>query len=107
MHRTQSFRAGYAAALEAFDRRLPEALGRLTPGDLLILTADHGNDPSWRGTDHTRERIPIMGTGPGMKPANVGLRPTFADIGETVATHLGFAPGPHGASFYDLIRAHA
>ncbi|TIU59658.1 MAG: phosphopentomutase, partial [Mesorhizobium sp.] len=51
--------AGYAAALEAFDRRLPEALAKLKQGDLFILTADHGNDPTWRGTDHTRERIPV------------------------------------------------
>ena len=52
--------AGYAAALEAFDRRLPEALARLKPGDLLLLTADHGCDPSWRGSDHTRERVPDL-----------------------------------------------
>ena len=56
--------AGYAAALEAFDRRLPEALARLRPGDLLLLTADHGCDPSWRGTDHTRERVPVFGIAP-------------------------------------------
>lgn len=98
---------GYAAALEAFDGRLPEALGKLKPGDILILTADHGNDPSWRGTDHTRERVPIVGTGPGLKPVDVGLRPTFADIGETVAEHLGLAPGRHGTSFYGLLRADA
>ncbi|TIX45117.1 MAG: hypothetical protein E5V36_07340, partial [Mesorhizobium sp.] len=66
--------AGYAAALEAFDRRLPEAFARLRPGDLLILTADHGNDPTWRGTDHTRERIPVIGTRPGFKGADIGLR---------------------------------
>lgn len=99
--------AGYAAALEAFDRRLPEVLARLRPGDMLILTADHGNDPSWRGTDHTRERVPVLGTGPGFRPSNVGLRPTFADIGETAAAHLGLAPGAHGTPFYDLIRPHA
>jgi len=99
--------AGYAAALEAFDRRVPEILARLRPGDMLILTADHGNDPSWRGTDHTRERVPIIGTGPGLRTVDVGLRPTFADIGETVAEHLGLAPGRHGTSFYGLIRADA
>ena len=65
--------AGYAAALEAFDRRLPEAFARLRQGDLLILTADHGNDPTWRGTDHTRERIPVIGTGPGFKGGDIRL----------------------------------
>ena len=91
--------AGYAAALEAFDARLPEALSRLRPGDMLILTADHGCDPTFRGTDHTRERVPVMGTGPGLKAGSVGLRATYADIGETVAEHLGIAPGAHGVSF--------
>ncbi|MER8509008.1 phosphopentomutase [Mesorhizobium sp. M0894] len=99
--------AGYAAALEAFDRRLPEAFARLRPGDLLILTADHGNDPTWRGTDHTRERIPVIGTRPGFKGADIGLRTTFADIGETVAEHLGLAPGPYGTSFHATISGHA
>ena len=99
--------AGYAASLEAFDRRLPEVLRRLRGGDMLVLTADHGNDPSWRGTDHTRERVPIIGAGPRLKPANVGLRPVFADIGETVAEHLGLAPGRHGTSFYRQIAADA
>ena len=92
--------AGYAAALEAFDRRLPEALALLRPGDLLLLTADHGCDPSWRGSDHTRERVPIFGSAPGLPGGDVGLRKTFADIGETVAEHLGLPPGRHGASFY-------
>lgn len=92
--------AGYAAALEAFDSRLPEALTRLKPGDLFLLTADHGNDPTWRGTDHTRERIPVIGLAAGMAGGTIGLRPTFADIGETVAEHLGLPPGPHGTSFH-------
>jgi phosphopentomutase len=99
--------AGYAAALEAFDRRLPEALARLRDGDLLILTADHGCDPCWRGSDHTRERVPILGTGPGLRSGGIGLRRSFADIGETVAAHLGVAPGRHGTSFYPAIAAHA
>ncbi|TIO76472.1 MAG: phosphopentomutase [Mesorhizobium sp.] len=99
--------AGYAGALEAFDRRLPEALSRIRPGDLLILTADHGNDPTWRGTDHTRERVPVIGIGPGLKGGDLGLRPTFADIGETVADHLGLAPGRHGTSFLATIGGHA
>jgi phosphopentomutase len=99
--------AGYAAALEAFDRRLPEALAKLKQGDLLVLTADHGNDPTWRGTDHTRERIPVIGSGPAFKGGDIGLRMTFADIGETIAEHLGLARGRHGASFYGTIGGHA
>jgi phosphopentomutase len=99
--------AGYAAALEAFDRRLPEALARLEPGDLLVLTADHGCDPTWRGSDHTRERVPIFGMAPGIRGGSVGLRPTYADIGETVAAHLGLAAGPHGTSFLGTMGGHA
>ncbi|KQQ79532.1 phosphopentomutase [Aureimonas sp. Leaf324] len=91
--------AGYAAELEAFDARLPELDARLKPGDLVILTADHGCDPTFPGTDHTRERVPVLGFGPGIAPSAIGLRPTFADIGESVAAHLGLAPGPHGTSF--------
>lgn len=99
--------AGYAAALEAFDRRLPEAVSRLKPGDMLILTADHGCDPSWRGTDHTRERVPVIGTGPGLANAAIGMRHSFADIGETVAAHLGLPGGRHGKPFLDLLATHA
>lgn len=98
---------GYAAALEAFDRRIPEAIAKLRPGDLFLLTADHGNDPTWRGTDHTRERIPIVGMAPGLPGGSVGLRPTFADIGATVAEHLGLAPGRHGTSFLAEIAGRA
>ena len=98
---------GYAAALEEFDRRLPEALARLKPGDLLVLTADHGCDPSWTGTDHTRERVPVFGLAPGLRGGAVGVRPTYADIGETIAEHLGLAPGPHGTSFLAAIAGNA
>lgn len=90
---------GYAAALEAFDARLPELEAALRPGDLAILTADHGCDPTYPGTDHTREHVPILGFGPGLEPRAIGLRPSFADIGESVAAHLGLAAGPHGRSF--------
>ena len=90
---------GYAAALEAFDRRLPELDAVLKPGDLVIVTADHGNDPTFRGTDHTREHVPIVVFGPGLASGAVGRRDTLADIGETVAAHLGLAPGRHGQSF--------
>jgi phosphopentomutase len=90
--------AGYARALEAFDARLPEVLAKLRPGDLLILTADHGNDPTHPGTDHTRERVPVLATGPGIEAREAGLV-GFADVGETVAAHLRLAPGRHGRSF--------
>jgi phosphopentomutase len=91
--------AGYAAALEAFDRRVPEILAKLRDGDLIIFTADHGNDPTYRGTDHTREHVGITGVLQGKPGKAVGARPTYADIGETIAAHLGIAPGPHGRSF--------
>lgn len=90
---------GYAAALEAFDQQLPEIHRRLRDGDIVALTADHGCDPTWRGTDHTRERVPVMIFGPGIRSRSVGVRGTYADIGETVAAHLGLPPGPHGTSF--------
>jgi phosphopentomutase len=98
---------GYAAALEAFDARIPEALAKLRPGDLLIFTADHGCDPTWRGTDHTRERVPIIGTGPGLRTGEIGIRSSFADIAATVAEHLGVTAGPHGRSFLKTISADA
>jgi phosphopentomutase len=90
---------GYAAALEAFDRRLPELIARLKAGDLAVITADHGNDPSFRGTEHTREHVPILAFGPGVRGGEVGRRSTFADIGESLAAHLGLPPGRHGRSF--------
>jgi phosphopentomutase len=91
--------AGYAAALEAFDRRVPDILSRAKGGDLVVFTADHGNDPTFRGTEHTREHTPIMGVRPGLPGKPVGGRKTLADIGETVAAHLGITPGRHGTSF--------
>ena len=91
--------AGYAAALEAFDRRLPELTGRLKAGDLLVITADHGCDPTWTGTDHTRERVPVIGWCAGATGHCIGLRTVFSDIGETIAEHLGLPAGPHGRSF--------
>jgi phosphopentomutase len=90
---------GYAAALEAFDTRLLEVHKKLQPGDLVILTADHGCDPTWRGTDHTRERVPIIAYGPGIRSRSIGIRRTYADIGESIARHLGIPPGAHGRSF--------
>lgn len=91
--------AGYAAALELFDARLPELIAKMRHDDLLILTADHGNDPTWPGTDHTREQVPILVFSPALPKGEIGIRPTFADIGETIAAWLGLAPGRHGKSF--------
>lgn len=90
---------GYAVALEAFDRALPGFEALLHPGDLAVITADHGCDPTWRGTDHTRENVPVLAFGPGVRPAALGLRDSFADIGQTLAGHLGLTPLDHGRSF--------
>ncbi len=68
-------------------------------GDIMILTADHGCDPTWTGTDHTRERVPVLVIAQGFAGKCIGVRPTFADIGESVAAWLGLPPGPHGTSF--------
>ncbi|MBB4053860.1 phosphopentomutase [Devosia subaequoris] len=90
---------GYAAALELFDSRLPEIIAALRHDDLLILTADHGNDPTWTGTDHTREQVPILVFSPALPKGEIGIRPSFADIGETIAAWLGLRPGRHGKNF--------
>ncbi|KOX43712.1 phosphopentomutase [Streptomyces purpurogeneiscleroticus] len=92
---------GYAAELEAFDARIPEILAALAPGDLAVITADHGNDPTWTGTDHTREQVPVLAFGPGVAARSIGRRETFADIGATVAAHLGLAWDGAGTSFLD------
>lgn len=90
---------GYAAALEFFDSRLPELIAKMRHDDLLVLTADHGNDPTWPGTDHTREQVPILVFSPALAQGEIGIRSTFADIGESIAAWLGLAPGRHGKSF--------
>jgi len=80
---------GYGKALETFDAQLLQIVSKLRDGDLLLLTADHGNDPTWKGTDHTREQIPVMTYMKGMAPGSFGHRSCFADIGQTIAHHLG------------------
>lgn len=86
---------GYAAALEAFDALLPRLEEKLKPGDLAVITADHGNDPSWRGTDHTREHVPILAFGPRIAARAIGRRESFADIAATLGQWLGVgAVGP-------------
>jgi len=81
--------SAYAAALEYFDTRLPEMILALEDDDILVLTADHGCDPTWKGTDHTREHIPVIFYGKNVKAGSVGGRETFADIGQTIATYHG------------------
>jgi phosphopentomutase len=81
---------GYARALEHFDARLPEIEGAMREGDLLIITADHGNDPTYRGTDHTREYAPLLVYGPSARAGvNFGDRASLADIGQTIAENFG------------------
>lgn len=93
--------AGYAAALEAFDRRLPEFEALMQPGDIAVITADHGCDPTWPGSDHTREHIPVLVFGPGIKPQFIGRRDSFADIGQSLASHLNLSALEFGNSFID------
>jgi phosphopentomutase len=91
---------GYADALEAFDRRLPEILAALTPADVLIITADHGNDPTTPSTDHSRERVPLMLVGQAVRPGvNLGTRPSFADLAATIVELLGVPWAGAGQSF--------
>jgi len=91
--------AGYAAALEYFDGRINEVLELMEEDDVLILTADHGCDPTWPGTDHTREHIPVIVYGPKVPAGSLGLRDTFADIGQTLASHFGTSPMEYGKNF--------
>jgi phosphopentomutase len=92
--------AGYAANLERFDRRLADLLPRVGPRDLLVITADHGNDPTTPSTDHSREHVPLFVYGPSVRPGvNLGVRKTFADLGQTIAELFGVGPLTHGTSF--------
>ncbi len=97
---------GYAAALARFDKRLPQIIEQLKEKDLLIITADHGCDPTVAGTDHTRENVPLLVYGPDFRSGvDLGLRQTFADAGATIAQHLGISSYDlAGASFYQDLR---
>jgi len=96
--------AGYAANLERFDARLAEVLPKLRESDLLVVTADHGNDPSTPSTDHSREHVPLLVTGARVREGvDLGTRPTFADLGQTLAEVFGVGPLAHGTSFLDAI----
>jgi len=91
--------SGYAAALEYFDARLPEIIDLMNADDLLIMTADHGCDPTWPGSDHTREHIPVIAYGDGVKAGSLGKRETFADIGQSLAAFFKLEPMDYGSSF--------
>jgi phosphopentomutase len=84
--------AGFHQGLKELDRELPALVGRLRDDDLMILTADHGNDPTTPSTDHSREAVPVLVVGPRVKPASLGTRKTFADMGATVAEYFGLVP---------------
>ena len=91
---------GYKRAIEDFDCQLSGLLPLLKDDDLLIITADHGNDPTWHGTDHTREHVPLLAYSPSMKgDIDLGLRHSFGDIGQTVLANFGLSPYAVGTSF--------
>ena len=91
--------AGYAEALEYFDNRLPELLEIMQDDDIVIVCADHGCDPTWEGSDHTREHIPVLAFGAGIRAGSLGQRETFADIGQTLAGFFNLDPMDYGESF--------
>jgi len=96
--------AGYAKALEAFDARVPDLLGALHLNDLLMLTADHGNDPTTPGTDHSREYVPLLAYGPRLaRGVHLGTRRTFADVGQTIADALRAKCLAWGDSFLNAL----
>ncbi len=95
---------GYGRGLEEFDGRLPEIMSAMDEEDILIINADHGCDPTFKGTDHTREYIPVLVYGSGIKPVNFGTRSSFADIGQTIADYLGAKPIDNGKSFLKDIQ---
>lgn len=90
---------GYAAALEQFDKRLPELDAILKPNDVVVIAADHGCDPTFPGSDHTREHIPVLAFGPSLTGRFIGRRDTFADVGQSIAQFLAIDPLPYGISF--------
>ena len=96
--------AGYAANLERFDQQLPRVLDQIRARDLLVITADHGNDPTTPSTDHSREHVPLLVAGPRVRPGvDLGTRRTFADLGQTLAHNFGVGPLTHGTSFLDAL----
>jgi phosphopentomutase len=94
---------GFHAGLMELDRTFPQLLDAMRQDDLIIFTADHGNDPTTPSTDHSRERVPLLVMGPRVRPTALGQRPTFADVGQTVAAFLGASPLAAGTSFLSEI----
>jgi phosphopentomutase len=94
---------GFARALAELDAWLPRFRASMAPGDAAFLTADHGNDPTTPGTDHTRERVPLLAFGPAVRPAPLGERASFCDLGQTIAAGLAVPALARGASFLDVI----
>ena len=92
---------GYAQGLEYFDSRLPELAAQLRENDLVFITADHGCDPTYKGTDHTREHVPVIMFGKKVRPQFIGGRDTYADIAQTIANYFGLGTMPVGTSFLD------
>ncbi|AWB45067.1 phosphopentomutase [Paenibacillus sp. CAA11] len=95
---------GYAGALEVFDRALPQLMAATGQDDLLIITADHGNDPIHAGTDHTREYVPLLVYGPSLTPGQLGIRATYSDLGATIAENFGVHGTEHGKSFLKELK---
>ena len=95
---------GYARNLERFDARLADLLPQLRPTDLLVVTADHGNDPTTPSTDHSREYVPLLAVGALVAAGvSLGTRETFADLGQTIAENFAVAALPHGTSFLEAL----
>jgi phosphopentomutase len=96
---------GYARNLESIDRWVGSVLPSLRPDDLFVLTGDHGNDPTTPSTDHSREHVPVLLAGPRVRRgADIGVRQTFADLGQTIADNFAVGPLTHGSSFLEAIR---
>jgi phosphopentomutase len=107
VHGHRNDTAGYAANLEQFDARLAKLLPSIGPADLLLVTADHGNDPTTPSTDHSREHVPVFAVGPSVRPGvDLGVRSTFADLGQTLAEVFDLSPLEHGTSFLaEILKA--
>ena len=98
---------GYGRAIEEFDKRIPDIIRAMNMDDVLMITADHGNDPTWTGTDHTREYIPLMiYTHGNAHGEDLGTRKTFADIGATIADLLDVKRPLHGKSMSGYIEVY-
>ncbi len=90
---------GFLQGLQELDQAVPRLLGNVQPDDLIIFTADHGNDPTTPSTDHSRERVPVLIYGPKVRPVGIGERGSFADVGQTIAEFLGVPALDAGRSF--------